>query len=295
MNLVEEIKNSFKEGSSLIKLIYLNLGVFLAVKIIFIFLFLLDSPSSATRVITWLAVPANLTNLLHRFWTPISYMFFHEGFIHILFNLLWLYWFGKIFLEYFDQKKLITVYLLGGLSGAFLYIGSFNLFPAFADILDQSLALGASASVMAIVIASAVYVPNYVVRLILIGPVQIKYIALVVFIFTSILDFSTNTGGKIAHIGGALFGYIYTMQYKRGKDIGRGFTRGMDGFFSLFKRRSKMKVTYKKPPRDDLEYNKMKVKEQEEIDRILEKISKGGYDSLSKSEKETLFKMSDKK
>jgi membrane associated rhomboid family serine protease len=295
MNLTDEIRNSFREGSSLIKLIYINLGVFLAVKIIFILLFLLNSPSSATHVITWLAVPANLNNLLHRFWTPITYMFFHEGFIHILFNLLWLYWFGRIFLEYFDQKKLVTVYLLGGLSGAFLYVISFNLFPAFAEILDQSVALGASASVMAIVVASAVYVPNYVVRLILIGPVQIKYIALVVFIFTSILDFSTNTGGKIAHIGGALLGYFYTLQYKRGKDIGKGFDRFMDWFFSLFKKRSKMKVTYKKPPKDDLDYNKMKADEQEEIDRILEKISKGGYDSLTKSEKETLFKMSDKK
>ncbi len=295
MNLVEEIKDSFRQGTSLTRLIYINLGVFLSVKIVYIFLFLFNAEGAASGLVTWLAVPASLNELIRNFWTPLTYMFYHEGFIHILFNLLWLYWFGKIFLEYFDQKKLVSVYLMGGLSGAFLYIFSFNIFPVFAGLINQSVALGASAAVMAIVVATAVYVPNYVVRLLLIGPVQIKYVALVVFLFTSVLDFSSNTGGKIAHIGGAFLGYIYTLQYKRGKDMGRGFNRTMDGFFNLFKRRSKLKVTHKKPPENDLDYNKMKAGEQQEINRILDKISKGGYDSLTKAEKDTLFKMSDKK
>lgn len=292
MNLIEEIKSSYKKGSSLHKLIYINLGLFLAVKLVFIFLFLFNIQNAEVLVIKWLAVPAYLPDLILRVWTPISYMFLHEGFIHILFNLLWLYWFGTIFLEYFDQKKLIAVYLLGGLSGAFLYIFAFNAFPAFAPILKQSVALGASASVMAIVIAVAAYVPNYVVRLFLIGPVKIKYIAIAIFVFTSVLDFSINTGGKIAHIGGALFGFLYVSQFKKGKDIGKGFNRLMDSFFNLFKSKSKLKVTHRKVPKNDIDYNTLKVKEQEDVNRILDKISKGGYDSLTKKEKEILFKMS---
>ena len=294
MNLIEEIKASFKKGSSLTKLIYINLGVFMLIKILQVFLFLLNIQQANFEIINWLAVPAYLPDLATRFWTPITYMFLHEGFIHILFNMLWLFWFGTIFLEYFDQKKLITVYLLGGLSGAFLYIFSFNVFPVFSDVLNRSIALGASASVMAIVIAVAAYVPNYIVRLVLIGPVKIKYIAIAALVFTSILDFSANTGGKIAHLGGALLGFLYVTQYKKGKDIGKWFDRIMDSVFSLFKPRTKMKVTYKKPPKDDKEYNHYKAQQQEEINNILDKISKGGYDSLSKKEKEILFKMSDK-
>ncbi len=147
---------------------------------------------------------------------------------------------------------------------------------------------------MAIVIGVAAYVPNYVVRLILIGPVKIKYIAIAALVFTSILDFSTNTGGKIAHLGGAAFGFLYVTQYKKGKDIGKWFDQIMDSIFSFFKPRKKMKVSYKKPPKDDKEYNKHKAHQQEDVNRILDKISKAGYDSLSKKEKEILFKMSDK-
>jgi len=294
MSISDEIKASFKSGSSLTKLIYINLGVFLIVKILLVFMFLFNAQGVNDFILKSLALPAYLPDLAKHFWTPVTYMFLHEGFLHILSNMLWLYWFGIIFLEYFDQKKLSTVYLLGGFSGAFLYVFAFNLFSAFEPVLRQSIALGASAAVMAVVVAISVYVPNYVVRIILIGPVKIKYIALFVFIYTSVLDFSTNSGGKIAHIGGALFGLIYALQFQKGKNIGKGFDRIMDQLFSLFKPRPKLKVTYKKGPSDDLKYNKMKADKQKEIDRILEKISKGGYDSLTKSEKETLFKASGK-
>ncbi len=295
MNIVEEIKASFKEGSSLTKLIYINVGMFLAIKVVTIVFFLLNMPHGEFEVIKWLAVPASLPQLATKFWTPFSYMFLHEGFLHILFNMLWLFWFGKIFLEYFDQKKLTTIYLLGGLSGAALYIFSFNVFPAFEKVLDVSIALGASAAVMAIVIATAAYVPNYVVRLVLIGPVQIKYIAIGALFFTSALDFATNTGGKIAHLGGALFGFFYVIQYKKGKDIGKWFDKIMDSIMSVLKPRPNLKVKYKKPPNNDFEYKKHKASEQKQVDEILEKISKGGYNSLTKKEKEFLFKMSDNK
>jgi membrane associated rhomboid family serine protease len=295
MNISGEIKASFKEGSSLTKLIYINVGVFLLLKILTIFFFLLNNPGGEFQVIKWLAVPANLSQLTMKFWTPVTYMFLHEGFMHILFNMLWLYWFGIILLEYFEQKKLTTIYLLGGLSGAFLYVVSFNIFPAFEKTKDISIALGASAAVMSVVIATATYVPNYVVRLVLIGPVKIKYIAIGALFFTSFLDFATNTGGKIAHLGGAFFGFVYVLQYKKGKDIGKWFDHLLDSLFSLFRPKPKLKVKYRKPPANDYEYNKYKASQQEQIDEILEKISKGGYNSLSKKEKEILFKMSGNK
>ena len=208
--------------------------------------------------------------------------------------MLWLYWFGRIFLEYLDQRKLVAVYLLGGISGAFVYILSFNIFPAFSGVVAESVAIGASASVMAIVIAIAAYVPDYTVQLFLFGRIKIKYMALAIFILTSVMDFSVNSGGKLAHIGGAFFGYFYTISLRHGRDIGKGLNRILDFFVTVFKPRKKLKVTHKKAA-DEYEYNKIKAERQARINNILEKISKGGYDSLTKEEKEILFKESQKK
>ncbi len=208
--------------------------------------------------------------------------------------MLWLYWFGIIFLEYLDQKKLVAVYLLGGISGAVVYIISFNVFPVFKSVVAESVAIGASASVMAVVVAISAYVPDYSINLLLFGRIKIKYIAIAIFIFTSIMDFSMNSGGKLAHIGGALLGYFYTINLRKGHDMGKGLNKMIDFFVTLFKPRKKFKVTYKKPV-DDYEYKKAKADHQEQINSILEKISKGGYDSLTKEEKDLLFRESQKK
>jgi membrane associated rhomboid family serine protease len=218
-------------------------------------------------------------------------MFLHKNFLHILFNLLWLYWFGRIFLEYLDGKKLVGVYLLGGLSGAFLYVLVYNIFPVFFKQLELSYALGASAAVMAIVISISVYVPDYAVNLLFIGRVKIIYIAIIGFLVTSVFDFSINTGGKIAHIGGALFGYLFTLQYRKGRDLTRGLNRFLSAFFGIFKPKPKVTVTHRKSE-SDYDFNKRKKEEQIEIDRILDKIAKSGYDSLTKQEKELLFRQS---
>lgn len=288
MNTLDEIKKSFKNGSALTKLIYLNLAVFLAVKLLGVIFFLL-SVSPTFSLANWLAVPADITNLIYKPWTVFTYMFLHLGFLHILFNLLILYWFGIIFLQYFDDKKLLSLYLVGGLAGAALYILFFNIFPVFQAHVSMSIMLGASASVMAIVMATAVYAPNYTVNLMFIGPVQLKYIAIFYVVLDVLSIASDNSGGHIAHLGGALFGYLYISQMKKGKNITRGFDRFMDKIFSLFKPRQKFKVTYKRPM-TDYDYNKSKAEKQKDIDKILDKIAKSGYDSLSKSEKEILFK-----
>jgi membrane associated rhomboid family serine protease len=290
MNIGQEIKDSFKNGNALTRLIYINLTVFLSLHIAIIFLYLFSGGKNAYVIIEWFAIPANTSTLLSKPWTILTYMFLHKDFFHILFNLLWLYWFGKIFLCYIDEKRLVNVYILGGFAGGILYIISYNLIPVLSQQSSNSIALGASAAVMAIVIATATYAPNHSIYLVFVGPVKIIWVGLVGFILSSLVDFSMNTGGKIAHIGGALFGYVFIVYYKNGKDITKWFSSIMDTIFSLFKPRKKLKVTYKKPV-NDLEYNKVKKEKQKNLDQILDKISKSGYDSLTRDEKETLFKM----
>jgi membrane associated rhomboid family serine protease len=294
MGIWEEIVRTFKSGNNLTKLIFINTGVFLVITIASIIGFLLRNELIASKVVSILSVPASTGEFIRRPWTLVTYMFTHKELLHILFNMLWLYWFGKIFLEYLDQKKLVAVYITGGLAGAILYILSFNIFPAFRDSVSASVAIGASASVMAIVIAVAAWVPDYTIHLFLLGRVKLKYMALAMFILTSFVDFSVNSGGKIAHIGGALAGYLYAVSLRRGKDPGRWVNKFLDFFATMFRPRRKMKVTYRKPA-TDYDYNKVKTENQARINSILDKISKGGYDSLTREEKEILFRESQKK
>jgi membrane associated rhomboid family serine protease len=294
MGIWDDIKLTFRNGSNLTRLIYINIAVFVLMTIVAVIGFLLNNPEIADKALDIFSVPASLNALLLRPWTLITYMFTHKGIWHILFNMLWLYSFGRIFLEYLDGRKLVAVYLLGGISGAIVYILSFNVFPAFTGVVADSVAIGASASVMAVVIAIAAYVPDYTVQLIFLGRIKIKYLALAIFIFTSVMDFSINSGGKLAHIGGAFFGYFYTMNLRHGRDMGKGFNRIMDFFATILKPRKKLKVTHKKVA-TEYDYNAIKVEHQKQINHILDKISKGGYDSLTKEEKETLFKESQKK
>lgn len=294
MGIWDEIKLTFRKGNNLYRLIYINIGVFLILVIVSGIGFLLNNPEISGKALDLFSVPASFSALLARPWTLITYMFTHKEVLHILFNMLWLYWFGRIFLEYLDERKLVAVYLLGGISGALVYILSFNIFPVFAGVVSESVAIGASASVMAIVIAIAAYVPDYVIQLFLFGRIKIKYMALGIFVLTSIMDFSVNSGGKLAHIGGAFFGYIYTVNLKHGHDMGKGFNRIIDFFVTAFKPRKKLKVTHKRVA-TEYEYNKIKAEHQKVINGILEKISKGGYDSLTKEEKQILFNESQKK
>lgn len=295
MSVIDEIKESFRKGTTLHKLIYLNLGVFLTVQMVRIVLLLSNSYDQFSNILDYMAIPANLDILARRPWTVITYMFFHVDFFHILFNLLWLYWFGTVFIQELGLKKLLSIYLTGGIAGGLLYVLFYNIFPVFEQVRDVSIAMGASASVMAIVVAAAIYRPERRMHLVFIGPIKIVYIALVMFIFTSLVDFSVNTGGKIAHIGGGLMGFLFAHYYKKGKDILKGFDGFMDRIATWFKpEKHKMKVTHRRSA-DEFEYKREKAEEQKEIDQILDKISKAGYDSLSSREKELLFRMSNKK
>ncbi len=290
--IIDELVSQFKHGSMMIKLLLVNAIVFLAVQIVILFFFLIGLHGE-NFIIEYFALPANWHELLYKPWTIISYMFLHEGFMHILFNMLWFYWFGKIFLNFFSNRQLLNVYLLGGLAGAAFYIVSYNIFPAFETALPIAKALGASAAVLAVVVAVSTYVPDYTIYLLFIGPVKLKYIA----IFTVVLDIlsipSGNAGGHIAHLGGAAFGFLFGYQIKTNKDI-TAFLNGIFQFFEdMFRPKPKFKIhnnPYKTS--NDWEYNARKNHDQKRMDEILDKIAQSGYDSLTKEEKDILFRSS---
>jgi len=292
MGIIDEIKLSFKNGSYLTKLIYINIAIWVVVRLVFVGYRFSNSDNSV--FLGWLALPASFELFVSRPWTILTYMFLHFDFLHILFNMLWLYWFGKIFLEYHSQQKLLSLYLIGGFFGGLTYMLAYNFIPVFQKSVLEVQLLGASASVIAIVIAIAVYVPNHLIHFVFIGPVKIKWIAFVSVLLYVINLSGDNAGGNFAHIGGALWGWIYMSQLIAGRNITGYFDRMTDTFFSWFRPRRKLKIKYN-TANPDYEYNRKKGSQQEEINRILDKIGKSGYDSLSLDERDLLFKMGGKK
>ncbi len=292
MGIVDEINRSFRNGNYLTKLIYLNIVIWVIVRLVFVGYTL--SGSDGSLMLSWMALPASFELFISRPWTLLTYMFLHFELMHILFNVLWFYWFGKIFLEYHSQQKLLSLYLIGGVSGGLGYMLAYNLIPVLQSSVLHVQLLGASASVIAIVIAIAVYVPNHLIHLVFIGPVKIKWIAFVSVLLYIINLSGDNAGGNFAHLGGAIWGWIYMSQLMAGRNITGRFDRMTDTLFSWFRPCQRLKIKYNSP-NPDYEFNKRKVAQQEEINRVLDKIGKSGYDSLTFEEREILFKMGRKK
>jgi len=298
-NRNEWLKNIFLGKNVLSRLILINTIVFLLTAIVHLVTWLLKipSPNGLTLLGNLMALPSGLHKLALMPWTVVTYMFLHEGFLHWFFNMIVLYFGGIIFTEYLSQRKLLMTYLFGGLAGAAFFVVAFNIFPVFASVRQNSVALGASASILAIIIAIATYVPDYTVHLFLLGKIKLKWIA-VAFVLLDILSIpANNPGGHIAHLGGALYGFIWAMSLKRGHD----FLHVFDGIklseINPKRRRYKGFDTTRPAsgrPMTDEEYNRKKAASQAEIDKILDKISKSGYSSLTKAEKELLFKSSNK-
>lgn len=244
------------------------------------------------KVLEYLAVPAFIAKLAENPWTLVTYMFVHEGFWHLIMNMFWLYWFGKIFLEFLNSRKLVAIYFLGGISGALAFILAYNFFPVFSNALESASTIGASASVLAITIATAVLVPNYSVNLLFIGNIKIKYIALFVVILDILMIRSGNAGGHFAHLGGALAGMLYIWATRNiSAKKKSGFWKNLS-FNSFIKKQKLKKVYVQNKPLSDEEYNEIRANKQKQIDEILDKISRSGYSSLSSAEKELLFKNS---
>ncbi len=230
MSFANDLRGVFtRSGNGLMRIIVINAIVFIVVNILDEFL---KFSGNNFSLVYWLALPGQTSFALTHIWALVTYMFLHKDFFHILFNMLWLYWLGKIFVEYAGSKRLVAVYLMGGISGGILYLLVSLIFPQY---FHNSLLLGASAGVMAVVVAIAILLPDYTIHLLFFGPVRLKYLALISFILTSVLDISQNTGGKISHIGGALFGAIYMLQYKNGRDISKPVTNLLDWLSNIFR------------------------------------------------------------
>jgi membrane associated rhomboid family serine protease len=292
MGIYQELKDSFKYGSSLTKLLYVNIGVFIIFRLVFSF-FWAFGYKELYPFYDWFSAPAYLPSLLFRPWSVITYMFYHEDFFHIAFNMLGVYWFGKLFLEFLNKRQLVGIYFLGGIAGYVLYALAYYLLPVLRLQLLGTTIIGASASVLAILAGVSFYKPNYSIYLMFFGQVKLKYLALFYIVLDLLTMAAGNPGGHIAHLGGMLLGWIFALQLNKGKDATKGINRILDFLVTVFKPRKKLKISHRKPV-DDIEYNKAKVTEQKEIDAILDKISRSGYDSLNKAEKEMLFKMGKK-
>ncbi|MDR1810881.1 MAG: rhomboid family intramembrane serine protease [Prevotella sp.] len=289
---IDTIRFRFKSGDILIKLLFINIGIFLLTGVISVVCTLFNLPTPDIR--RWTGVPSNIAELLLHCWTLLTYMFIHADFWHILFNMLMLYCFGRLFLNYFNPKNMGGLYVLGGLVGALLYVVAFNTIPYYIGMGNRQM-IGASASVMAIIFAAAFYCPQQKVMLFLFGGIKIVYIACLIFVadFLELANLD-NPGGHVAHIGGAIMGYLFAKQYAKGKDLTAGLNKLLDCLVDIFRPRHRpLKVKYKKPE-TDYEYNQRKYRETEDIDNILDKIKASGYSSLTKEEKKRLFDASNK-
>ena len=287
MDIWDDIKTSFRHGSVITRLIYLNLAIFLLFRVIHVIFFLAGKQFG---LLQWFELPADPGIWILQPWSILTYMFLHFDFLHILFNLLVLYWFGRLFLDYYSSSQLVGLYLLGGLAGGILYMAAYNLFPVFEPVVSASFLLGASASIIAILVAAAFRDPTREIRLMLIGLVQLRYLALFM-IFSYIIGISvSNAGGNLAHLGGVIAGWLFVERQKRGSDVTAPFSGAIDWIVKLFKPRNPVKLVHRNPSHDDYAYNRQKAADHQELNRILDKIGEEGYDSLTKTEKETLFR-----
>jgi membrane associated rhomboid family serine protease len=282
MNILDDLKLQYKTGGMVQKLIFWNIGFFL-----FSLVFFYSFSVGQFQIPTWIALSSDLGVFVRTPWTLITFNFFHSGFLHLFFNLMVLHFSGRLFNTYFTDKQLLGVYVLGGVFSGITFVLSY-LFIGKAGLL-----VGASGAIMAILIATATYAPFMLLRIPLIGIVKLWHVAFVILLIDLIQMPLDNTGGHLAHLGGALFGFIYIKLLQTGKDITKPFSALLDTFANLFK--PKKKTPFKKVHRNatkNVVNSSVSNKDfaQKQIDDILDKISKSGYDSLTKEEKEFLFK-----
>lgn len=293
--MLEEFKNAFnRPNNAHVQLIIINVAIFALLGIVMVLPTVLGYEHLFKIVHEQFVIPPVFADFLNRPWTIITYAFAHDltGIFHILFNMLFLYYFGKLFVEYLGSDKLIALYVLGALAAALFYLLMYNTVPYFMEQSNFPGMVGASGAIYAIMVGAATLLPDYTFFLLFFGPVRIKYIA-AIYIFISFLgSVGQNAGGNLAHLGGALMGFVYIKQLQAGVNWGGWITSVLDWIKNLFKPSAKVKVTYRKTE------SKTKAApgraSQDEIDAILDKISDRGYESLSKDEKEKLFNASKK-
>jgi membrane associated rhomboid family serine protease len=298
MSLIDDLRMQWRSGGALKRLLLLNVGVFVLLILGSVLAIPLLSdgrtaPGLRQRIASeWLAAPSDLRHLLLRPWTVVTYMFTHTGLGHIFWNLVLLWFAGRRFEDLLGGARLVGTYVLGGLFGLLLFIVAEQVGATPGVRLPT--VMGASAGVMAVLVGIATYRPTMEVHLLLIGPVKLMYIA-AVLVLLDLMGIGSHDGvAHAAHMGGALYGYLAAMGLKRGTDTSLGFTRGLERLAGVFRRRKpRMRVAHGSGRgRSDAQHNAAKRDQQARVDAILDKISRSGYDSLSKEEKDFLFKAS---
>ena len=290
LNIGQLISNFFRNSNPLNRLIIINICIFIGLFFLKIFFnlthFLQGTQGNGFEqlVFDWLGVHSDRWHLITRPWTFVTSIFLHVEFSHIFFNMITLWIGGQIFLYYFSPKQIYTVYILGGILGNIFFILSYNIFPVFSDVVQQAVAIGASGGVLAVLLASAAKAPNHTLPLILIGNVSLKWIAIFLVIIDIISISGGNSGGHFAHLGGALFGFLYVCVPK--------WNQGLKSRQQIRAKQSKSKGSR---PKSDEQYNAERTTHRKKVDEILDKVAQSGYKNLSAEEKEFLFKTSQKK
>ena len=299
MSIQNDIRFAFqKKNNAHIQFILINIGIFILINALRIFSSLGNTEFLIEISNKLFTIPANIDDFIFRPWSIITYSFSHEDLMHIVGNMLFLYLSGKVLIDFLGSRRFINIYILGSIGGALLYLLSYNLIPFYierAQMHPNISMLGASASVNAITVAAATLAPNYAFRLMFIGEVKLKYIALFFIVISFINIDGGNAGGNIAHLGGAGIGYVFIKQLQKGNDLGLFLNNFYNFFGGLFNPSKKVKVTYRKTEKTNSStpitptFSKTS---QVEIDAILDKIAESGYESLSKTEKDKLFNAS---
>ena len=293
MAIIDQTLSALRRSSVLTRILGVNIAVFVALRLTAIVGVFSDMPGLIDTVDSWLELPADIHLLAMRPWTVITYMFTQWDLTHVVFNMLWLYWFGTIFLTISSPARLLLLYLGGGLCGALFYVAGYSLLPAGIFATGSSL-IGSSASVLAIVTAVAILMPRFRMMLFLLGSVEIRWIALATIVLVLIGVTGRNAGGELAHLGGITAGLVYALSLRRGLDLIAPLLRLPSRLKSLFSRRPgpKSAKASPEPPHTTATPGGLSPQEREELDLILDKIKKSGYTSLTHSERDRLFSVS---
>ena len=288
---MSQLKLLWLNAGAGVRLIIINVAAFVILFLPLSLLHLMNMDSTGSFIMNQLELPGNVMQVLFKPWTLITHLFVHSGLMHILFNMMTLYFTYQLFNQRFDDKRFLNVYFVSGFAGALMFLLSVNLFPLFSENTHSYSAVGASAAVMGVLIAICTYRPQDEVMLFGVFKLKLQWMALIFVMLDLISIRSGNEGGHLAHLGGALFGFFWAMNMKKGIDIASFFNKAQAIFSWKPKRKSSIKVVHKRAKTDEV-YNLDKRQKQKRIDDILDKISRSGYDSLSKEEKALLFELS---
>ena len=287
MTFTEQLSYRLQQLNGAEKLILVNVACFVLPLFVKTLLFLFNIPSG--MFLGWFELSSSWGDLLFKPWTLVTYSFLHSGFFHLFWNMYLLFFASRLFLNLFQEKTFFNVYFLGVLVGGFTFMTSYALFPAFQN--SSPMMIGASAGVMAVLIFMSTYSPDLEVRLILFN-VKLRYLGLAFVLLDVIQIPYGNAGGHLAHIGGAALGFFYVQRLNKGTDIGIPFERFVDSILKIFKKKSSLKTVYRNTSNKKAQDSSAQKDSnfQKRIDEILDKISASGYESLTKEEKEFLFR-----